>query len=218
MKFKGAIFDLDGTLADSIQDLGDSMNFVLCKQGMPTHTYEAYKYYVGKGIRNLVVESLPKHHRSEALINTCLDQFVSHYEENCLNKTKLYEGTEHVLLTLKTDGIKMAVFSNKREELTRKVVDTLFPSDFFEIVLGARPDLPKKPDPDGALHISTHLDIDPKKIVYLGDTNIDMKTANNAGMYAIGVSWGFRTRGELEAAGARAILDHPRDLLLLMRS
>jgi phosphoglycolate phosphatase len=212
MKFTGVVFDLDGTLVDSIEDLGDSMNHVLRSHDLPVHDYESYKYFVGKGVRNLVISSLPEERRKDNFVDLCLDQMVDHYEGNCLNKTKLYDGIEELLSVLKKDGFRMAVFSNKREALTTKVVDALFASEFFDLVVGARPELPKKPDPAGALLISNHLNLSPEKMVYLGDTNIDMKTANNAGMYAVGVSWGFRTREELEEAGAQVVIDHPDEL------
>jgi phosphoglycolate phosphatase len=213
MKYKGIIFDLDGTLADTLEDLADSMNRVLASQGLPIHSHDAYRYFVGKGVKNLVAETLPPEKRSEEYIAQCYGLIVADYRKNCLVKTRLYEGIAEAVDILRGHGIKMAVFSNKPDELTKKIVEALVGNDHFEMILGAQPGLPVKPDPAGAMLISRHLGIAPGGILYLGDTDIDMMTANNAGMFAVGALWGFRTKEELLESGARAVIGHPHELL-----
>jgi len=213
MKYKGIIFDLDGTLADTLEDLADSMNRVLTLQGLPVHGYDAYRYFIGKGVANLVAETLPQEKRTDELIALCYNLIVADYRTHCLVKTHLYDGIAEALSLLRGNGIKMAVFSNKPDELTKKIVEALAGADNFETVLGARPDIPRKPDPAGAIFICRHFGIAPGSILYLGDTDIDMMTANSAGMFAVGVQWGFRTKEELLGNGARAVIAHPRELL-----
>jgi phosphoglycolate phosphatase len=216
MTFQGVLFDLDGTLADSIEDIADAMNRVLSGHGFPIHDYESYKYFVGSGLRNLVIESLPRADRGKELIERCLKEMIKDYQQNCLNKTRLYDGIRILLTRLQKKGLRMAVFSNKREDLTRHITKALVDSEFFDIVIGARPELPKKPDPSGAFLISEYLNLAPEKLLFLGDTRIDMLTANNAGMYAVGVTWGFREKEELIKGGAREIINHPGELLKII--
>ena len=213
MIFEGVIFDLDGTLADTLEDLADSMNRVLTSQGFPVHSYDAYRYFIGKGVKNLVAETLPQEKRSEEYVARCYDLIVADYRKNYLVKTRLYDGIADLVGRLKGHGIKLAVFSNKPDDLTKRIVEALAGTQNFEMVLGAQAGMPIKPDPAGALFISTHLGIAPGSILYLGDTDIDMMTANNAGMFAVGALWGFRTKEELLESGARAVISHPHELL-----
>ncbi|HOE16089.1 MAG TPA: HAD family hydrolase [Syntrophorhabdaceae bacterium] len=216
MRYKGIIFDLDGTLADTLEDLADSMNRVLALQGLPVHSYDAYRYFIGKGVTNLVAETLPQEKRSEELIIQCYELIVADYWKNYLVKTRLYDGISDVLNILKGQGIKMAVFSNKPDGLTKKIVEALAGNDNFEMVIGAQAGLPVKPDPAGAMLISSHFGIAPGDILYLGDTDIDMMTANNARMVAVGAQWGFRTKEDLLGSGASAVIAHPLELLQIM--
>ena len=213
MRFEGVIFDLDGTLADTLEDLADSMNRVLTMQGLPVHSYDAYRYFIGKGVKNLVAETLPREKRSEEYLSWYYDSVVADYRKNCLVKTRLYDGIADVISRLRGHGIKLAVFSNKPDDLTKRIVEALAGTQNFEMVLGAQAGMPVKPDPAGALLISAHLGIAPGSILYLGDTDIDMMTANNAGMFAVGALWGFRTKDELLESGARAVISHPLELL-----
>jgi len=214
-KLKGIIFDLDGTLANTIEDLADSMNRVLTGEGFPTHSCDAYRYFVGGGVRNLIRLSLPEACRSEMVIDRCYNLMMTDYRDSCFIKTHLYDGVPEVLDKLRIRGIKMAVFSNKVDELTQLFVKELIGSEKFEIIVGARPTIPIKPDPAGALLISKHLGIDPSNMGYIGDSNTDMLTANRAGMFAIGALWGFRTKEELIESGAKKVLSHPLELLEL---
>jgi phosphoglycolate phosphatase len=213
MKCEGVIFDLDGTLADTLEDLADSMNRVLTSQGLPVHSYDAYRYFIGKGVKNLVAETLPQEKRSEEYVARCYDLIVADYRKNYLVKTRLYDGIADLVSRLKGHRVRLAVFSNKPDDLTKRIVEALAGTQNFEMVLGAQAGMPVKPDPAGALFISTHLGIAPGSILYLGDTDIDMMTANNAGMFAVGALWGFRTKDELLESGARAVIGHPHELL-----
>ncbi|MDP4174927.1 MAG: HAD family hydrolase [Bacteroidota bacterium] len=213
MKFEGIIFDLDGTMANTLEDLSDSMNRVLAEKCFPTHSYELYKTIIGKGLRNLVTSSLPEINRTNETIDECYNLMMEDYSNNCLNKTHLYKGFAEVIEKLKQQGIKLAVLSNKIDDLTQRIVDHLADAKNFDVILGAQPDVPPKPDPKGALLIAKRMGIAPENILYIGDTGIDMLTANKAGMKAIGAAWGFRTKKELHDNGAMVILNLPVELL-----
>jgi phosphoglycolate phosphatase len=215
MNFKGVIFDLDGTLVDSLTDLADSMNYVLEKNGFHGHGLHAYKYFIGRGIRNLVINALPEEKRDEETISRCHEQMVAHYNSNCLSKTIPYEGIQELLHALNSKGLKLSVFSNKADEFTKKITYSLFPG-IFEIVRGLTDITLRKPDPSGALAIAGEMNLAPSEIAYLGDTSTDMQTAVNAGMYAVGVLWGFRTKEELLENGAQYLLHNPMELLNLI--
>lgn len=210
---KGLIFDLDGTLANTIEDLADSMNRVLISQGFPIHSCDAYRYFVGAGVRNLVTRALPEDKRAEEIIDRCYKLMMDDYRDNCFIKTQLYEGIAEAIDKLRDRGIKLAVFSNKVDELTQLFVEKLIGSEKFETIIGSQPSIPLKPDPKGALFISERLGITPTNMGYIGDSGTDMLTANSAGMYAIGALWGFRTKDELVNSGAKKVISHPLELL-----
>jgi phosphoglycolate phosphatase len=216
MKYKGIIFDLDGTLADTLEDIGDSMNRVLRQSGFPEHGYEAYRYFVGRGLENLVREALPENSRDGDMVAGCLNTMVDDYRKNCLVKTRLYDGVPEMLDELAHRSIKLAIFSNKADDLTKIIAKGLLDNWDFKAVFGARPGIPRKPDPEGALLASRQMGIGPQDILYLGDTDVDMITADKAGMFAVGALWGFRTGEELLANGAKMLLHHPVDLLNLL--
>ncbi len=218
INFKGIIFDLDGTLANTLEDISDSLNRVLLKNGFQEHDYNTYKKIVGKGLENLVTNSLPEKSREKEIIARCVESMINDYRNNCLSKTKLYPGITEMLDQLKKYDIKAAVFSNKIQELTQKIVSALVKNFNFNVVLGAKPELPRKPDPAGALMICKTLGITPAEMLYVGDSGTDMITANKAGMFAAGVSWGFRTRVELVENGAKILLDNPQELIKALRS
>ncbi|RKE04471.1 HAD family hydrolase [Marinifilum flexuosum] len=210
---KGVIFDLDGTLANSIEDIADSMNQVLEENNFPTHDYATYKTFVGRGIRTLVEKSLPLENRDAKEIEKNFDRMMQVYDENCIVKTCLYPGIKDLLDALSERGIKISVFSNKANALTQKVVKVLLADWKLEYVLGAGGDIPRKPDPKGAILISEKMGIDPSELMYIGDSGVDMATAQNSGMHAVGVLWGFRDMEELLTNGAQTILEKPMDLM-----
>jgi phosphoglycolate phosphatase len=213
MNFKAVIFDMDGTLLDTLADLADSMNQVLKNLGFPEHPREAYKYFVGQGMDILVRKALPPEHLNESLIPQCIEAMREEYGKIWDRNTRPYPGIPELLDALTQRKIPMAILSNKPHDFTRFVAAKLLAKWTFPVILGARPGVPKKPDPAGALEIADILKLSPKEILYLGDTGTDMQTANAAGMFPVGVLWGFRTKSELLAEGAKVLIKHPQELL-----
>lgn len=217
MRFRAAIFDLDGTLLDTLEDIADSANRVLAHHGFPGHNLDAYRHFVGEGVTVLMTRAVPREHQSDpSLIRQCVEEFREDYGRNWKTKTRPYEGVMEMLEALTAGGVKIGVLSNKPDDSTRICVEELLPGIPFEAVMGQREGIPAKPDPAGALQIARTLGAAPEEVLYAGDTPIDMKTALAAGMFAVGVLWGFRSREELEGAGARVLIAHPGDLLKLI--
>lgn len=212
MKFKAVIFDLDGTLVDSLHDIADSINMVLKNNNFPTHSVEKHQSFIGSGVRSLVQKSLPLTHRNEKQIDTCFNSMIEIYRNNCTSKTKPYDGIIELLDNLISRDIKLSVLSNKADELTKKITHTLFPN-YFDPIIGLTSEALKKPNPTVVLEISKNLGIKPEETIYVGDTGIDMQTANSANMFAVGVTWGFRPKEELILNGAKHILNNPIDLI-----
>ncbi|HEX9715177.1 MAG TPA: HAD family hydrolase [Desulfurivibrionaceae bacterium] len=215
-RHKCVLFDLDGTLVDSLADLANSMNRVLIRQGFAAHPAQAYRYFVGDGIIKLVQRALPAEAQQEDVIQDCAQKMRQEYALHWADTTRPYPGIAELLDTLAGRGIEMAILSNKPDELTQKVVRTLLPQWDFAAVAGARETIPRKPDPVGALRIAKLLRRKPADFLYLGDTNTDMQTARAAGMFAIGALWGFRTAEELKENGAQALLSVPIELCPLL--
>jgi phosphoglycolate phosphatase len=215
MKFKGIIFDLDGTLVNSLEDIADAMNSVLQGLNHPTHSYAAYQYFIGSGLRNLVSKALPVTHNNETHINQCYHLMVDVYRNNCTIKTKAYDGIFELLDELKSRNIKLSVFSNKADDLTKEITATLFP-DYFNPIIGLTTEALKKPNPFKTVEISNSLGLKAEEIIFVGDSGIDMQTATNANMFAVGVSWGYRSAEELIADGAKQVLNQPADLLAIL--
>ena len=213
MNYRAVIFDLDGTLADTLEDIADNMNRALVAHGFPTHNYDDYRFFVGNGLRNLVTCSLPEHARTDEIVDACHDRMVIEYNMNYIVKTRLYDGIPELLDTLSSRQIKMAVLSNKADPLTQKICDQLLKYWKFEIIMGANDRFPRKPNPASALFVSEQIGIMPAGICYLGDSDVDMKTAIAAGFYPVGAGWGFRSKEELTANGAKHIIYYPADLL-----
>lgn len=219
MRYNAVLFDLDGTLLDTLDDLGDSMNAVLAARGFPTHPIALFSEFVGDGVVNLVRRSLPPGPReSQAIVNELVPLMRKEYSLRWKAKTRPYDGIPELLDGLKERGVRMAVLSNKPHPATVEVVAHFFPRWEFDATLGARPDVPIKPDAGAALEVSRMLGIPPAEFLYLGDTNTDMQTARAAGMYAVGVLWGFRSAEELAASGAERLVSDPREVLSLLVS
>jgi phosphoglycolate phosphatase len=212
--FKAIIFDLDGTLLDTVDDISDSANSVLKRYNFSTYTPAQYKLFVGDGMETLVSRLLPKNKKNnKQLIKKIVSEIKVEYAKNWNKKTKIYPGIKSLLSTLSKKGIKMCVLSNKPEKFTKLMVQHFFPKTKFEFVFGARDGVPKKPDPALALKIVKNLNLFPSEFIYLGDTKTDMQTATNAGMVAVGVLWGFRTKKELIKSGAKFVVRYPREVL-----
>lgn len=206
--YKTVLFDLDGTLLNTIDDLADSANRVCAAHGWPQHDTAQYRYFVGNGIPKLVERFSPADCRSPAQLAATLAEFDQVYGAHMHDKTAPYPGIPELLARLKAAGVRMAVFSNKADEFARAVVARYFDADLFEIVRGALPDVPTKPAPEGTRALMASLGAAPDgSVLYVGDSNVDADTAHNAGLPCCGVLWGFRTREELTAAGAEYLAE-----------
>ena len=214
MRFKAAVFDLDGTLLDTIEDLTDCMNAALARMGYPGHSVEECKLLVGDGLESFVERALPEAVKDDPDANGRLaDLLKQEYVRHGVVKTKPYDGIPELLDELIRRGLSLAVLSNKPHPSTDSVVKIFLSRWPFRVVVGARNGIARKPDPGSALEIARLLEAAPEEILYLGDSNTDMLTANAAGMFAVGVLWGFRSAEELKANGARVLIEKPADLL-----
>ncbi|MCL6589989.1 MAG: HAD family hydrolase [Firmicutes bacterium] len=213
MNYRGVIFDLDGTLLNTLEDLADSMNLVLRQNGFPQHAIHLYKTFIGDGVINLVRRTLPVESINQAAISQYVAEVRQEYDKRWANKTRPYPQIPELLQELQNQKIRMAVFTNKPDAPAKLMIQHFFPGCPFEIVCGAKPEVPLKPDPTGALAIAKEMNISPEEFLYLGDTGTDMKTAQAAGMYPIGALWGFRTAEELLKNGAKLLLERPEQLL-----
>lgn len=207
---KAVIFDLDGTLVDSIKDIAVSMNSALEKYNLPIHSVEKYKYFVGNGVPKLVERAIPKEELNEQIFNDVHKAFSEYYREN-LDNTTPFDGIIDSLNTLKSRGMRLALISNKRDVFTQSIAKNLF-GDFFDIVLGNNDEYPLKPNPVSTLAILKEFGILPCETVFLGDSGVDMETAVNSGCFPVGVAWGLRTEQELLESGAKHILHSPSEI------
>lgn len=214
MRYRAAIFDLDGTLLDTLADLADSMNAVLSDLGMPIHPVDPYRYFVGDGMLNLARRAAPAG-TEEAVVEKMVLMMDEKYAGNWDRKTRPYDGVPEMLAALRARGLRLAMLSNKPDSFTKIMARHYF-TDMFDIVLGARAGVPRKPDPAAALEIAGLFGLEPAAFLYFGDTNTDMRTGLAAGMHTIGVSWGFRPVAELREAGAEAIIEHPAQISALL--
>ena len=212
-RFKAIIYDLDGTLLDSMADIADSMNRVLEKAGFPPHPLEAYRYFIGDGMDILVERCIPEKDRSPDVLSTCLTDMRATYGQRWKNKTRPYSGISDLLNHCAARGLKLGILSNKPDEATQKTVDYFLPADSFTAIYGARPDIPKKPDPRGAELIARQMGVEPGECLFLGDMPVDMQTAVAADMYPVGALWGLRTADELMAGGAQMLAVTPTALV-----
>lgn len=215
---KAVLFDLDGTLLDTIDDLAESMNHVLASLGFPGHSVSAYKLFVGDGVEILAQRALPQAARDEKTLQACVAAMGREYGARWDAKTRPYDGIPELLEQLTARGLRLAVLSNKVEETTQVVIRRFFKPGTFDYVAGARPGIPKKPDPGGAIEIARRMGLPASDFLYVGDTSTDMRTALGAGMFAVGALWGFRERPELEQSGAQAMIARPSGLLDLLNS
>ncbi len=217
MRIAAALFDLDGTLLDTLADLGNCMNTALTRLGYPEHPLERYRYFVGDGMETLARRCLAEATDDEAVVARLVAEMRREYGRRWALATRPYDGVPGMLTELAAMGLRLAVLSNKPHDFTGRVVTHFFPDHRFEVVWGARPEFAKKPDPAGALALAAAMDLAPAAFVYLGDTNTDMQTARAAGMLPVGACWGFRDAAELSASGARYLVWHPTEVVDLVR-
>lgn len=207
------LFDLDGTLIDSLADIAGSANTVLESLGHPTHPAPVYKTFIGDGVAMLFRRALPGGLAEPPLIDRCVAAFHEVYGARWDAETRPYPGIAALLDALVARGLPLGVLSNKPQDFTSLCVSRLLPDWSFQAVVGDRPGQARKPAPDGALSIARELGLPPEQIVYIGDSSVDMRTAVAAGMVPVGVTWGFRSADELRATGARFLIDQPAELL-----
>ncbi len=214
---KACIFDLDGTLADTLNTIADYGNRALKAHGYKEIEIEKYKYLTGDGKDELIKKMLNMVGDYELLgFNAVRKTYEQLYELDVINGTKVFDGIKELLLNLKKKHLKIAVLSNKSHNMVLKVVENLFGRGFFDACLGNIDNIKRKPQPDGAILIMEQFNILPKECLYVGDTDVDMKTGVSAGMHSVGVIWGFRSREELELNGAEYIVSKPSEILDLL--
>ncbi len=212
--FSGILFDLDGTLLDSLKDIANAMNTVLERHGYPTHPLEDYNHHVGDGMDTLARRVLPPEHAPDPEIRSrIVREMKRQYSDTWYHWSAPYPGIHELLSQLTALPLKLGVLSNKPDEFTTVIVEHFFPLVSWAAVRGARPGIPIKPAPDAALDIAREWELAPEQIIFVGDTSTDVRTAVNAGMPCIGVTWGFRDREELLHHGAKWIVDHPAEIV-----
>jgi phosphoglycolate phosphatase len=207
--FDAALFDLDGTLADTLADIAAAMNAVLTARDLPTHDHAAYRSMVGEGVAVLAARAAPG--ASVDLVAA----FRERYLAGLVVETRPFDGVTEALAALAASGKQLAVLSNKPHDATVHIVAQLFPTIAFAAVWGQRPELPRKPDPTAAVALAAVLHTPPARCAFVGDTAVDMETAVRAGMIGVGALWGYRERAELVAAGARHLCATPSELVTL---
>ncbi len=214
VSLKAVIFDLDGTLLDTLDDLAESLNAMLAGLGYRQHSVEAVKGFIGDGMENLVRRAAPEDAAiDDALVARCLSVYKEEYGKRWNVKTRAYEGIPVLLAELQRRGVPMGVLSNKADAFTKLCIAEYFPGVTFSAVLGQREGIPKKPDPSGALEIGALWGFPVDEVAFVGDSPVDIRTATGAGMFAVGVDWGFRPAAQLRDCGAATILGEPGDLL-----
>ncbi|NMD38905.1 MAG: HAD family hydrolase [Christensenellaceae bacterium] len=207
-KLEAVFFDLDGTLVNTITDLANAYNYALEKLSLPKQNEADYKYFVGDGSLNCAIRASNNSELAHEVHRIALE----YYDEHLIDYSEPYTGVYDAIEVLLNRGIKMAVLSNKPDFATKKIINTLFPKGTFVLVQGKEDTMKLKPNPSHLLSMCEEMDVDPRNCVFVGDTNVDMKTANNANMIAVGVEWGFRTIEELEQHGADVILEEPAEI------
>ncbi len=209
------IFDLDGTLLNTLDDLTDSVNYALAQLGKPLHTCDEIRMMVGNSVNYLIEKAMPEG-SGENEIESCLKIYEKHYHANMNNKTAPYAGVLDMLSALKARGIKMAVVSNKSDGFTKSLVKQFF-GEYITTAIGRSELFPRKPAPDSVLHAMKLLGSEKESTLYVGDSEVDAVTARNAGVPCVGCLWGFRDRDTLEKEGARYIISEPKELVNILK-
>ena len=209
---KLVIFDLDGTLLNTIEDLGNAANYALSQNGYPTHSLASYPFFVGNGVRNLIRKALPDDMRTDSIIESLLKDFKEYYNEHNTDCTKPYDGIEELLRNLQDNGVKMAVASNKYQQATEKIIASYFGDIDFVAVYGQRDGVNVKPDPSVVFSILSDAKVPKSEVLYVGDSGVDMETARRACVDSVGVTWGFRSEKELNEYHADMIVNKASDI------
>jgi len=213
LRASAAIFDLDGTLLDTLGDLADAVNAAMLKHGFAEHSEEAVRRFIGNGASTLIRRAVPESVRDDDGVHAaCLATFHEIYGDNYANRTRPYDGIKELIGALRNQGVPLGILSNKPHDFTKLCSEAYFKGE-IDVVLGQRDSVPKKPDPAGAIEIAQLLGVAPAQCAYIGDSEVDIQTAQAAGMMAIGVSWGFRPLEELEAENPDKIINTPTEIL-----
>lgn len=215
---KLAVFDLDGTLLNTIQDIANSCNYALNELGYPQRSVEEITTFVGNAIFKLIERAIPENiDKTPEKVDEIYDIYKGYYQKHQTDNTVPFEGIPELLDKLRADGIKLAVFSNKTHSATVEIINEIFP-DIMEVTMGRREGYPVKPDPTTLLEIMDSCGVKPNETAYIGDSNVDMQVGNNAGAHTFGVSWGYQTVEMLEDAGAKKVVDNPEELYKEIKS
>jgi len=213
MTYRGIVFDLDGTLINSIQDICNSMNKVLQSHDFPVFDIEAYKMVIGNGIEQLVHDTIPPERRTKKIIEELTGEMKVIYDLHYMENTTVYFGIPELLDNLCSLKIKTAILSNKPHDYTLKICNELFGNWTFDYILGLSDQFPRKPNPLSSLYILNYLNLNPNEVLFVGDSGIDIQTALNSGMLPLGVTWGYKAKMEMTKAGAKDIIEKPSDIL-----
>ena len=215
--YKACIFDLDGTLTDTLESLTYSVNATLGELGLSPITSKQCESFIGSGARMLVKRSIEAAGGEETLLDEAMTVYGRIFDAHCTYRVIPYDGIEKMLETLQEKGLKLAVLSNKPHKQTIKVVTSIFGEELFSFIQGQREDVPRKPDPTGAFMVAEALNVQPKECLYIGDSDVDMQTGCAAGMDAVGVTWGFRSREVLKVHGATYLADRPEEVIEIVK-
>lgn len=210
------IFDLDGTLLNTLGDLRAATNHALEVRGLPPHSMEEIRQFIGNGIRLLICRAMPEG-TPEAEIDAALDDFKAYYAAHIHDRTVPYDGIPQLLTALRKRGIKVAVLSNKIDSASQQLIEYFFPGK-TDVVFGEHVGVPRKPDPTSCRMVMQQLSVQPEQVLYVGDSGTDMQTAKNAGLYAVGVTWGFRSKEVLLEYGADVLVHRPEQILQILDS
>jgi len=213
MNIKAVIFDLDGTLLNSVEDIADALNFTLKRYGLSQHKVNDVQDWIGEGAIELIRKAIPEDKIASLDVPRFLWEYREQYRLNCAVKSRVYEGIPSLLDSLKGNQISLNILSNKPHELTILVSEKFFSKWHFENILGMRENIPRKPDPAGVLEIVRNLKIHTPELLYIGDSGTDIETAKNANIMVAAVTWGFRPRTELESFSPNFIVNHPSEIL-----
>lgn len=215
---KAVLFDLDGTLIDSLADIAGAINQMLDARGWPQCEVELFRQMVGDGMDRLVERALPPHARTPEMIHTCVEEYRAYYDKRWQQETRPYLGIPELLAELRASGLRLGVISNKAHRFTVPMTEHFFGSECFDLILGQRAEVLRKPDPAAGLEAARMLGCSPAECAYVGDSGIDMEFARNSGMMGIGVRWGFRSEHELMENGAVHLVSAPLEILACVKA
>ena len=214
-KIRAVLFDLDGTLSNTLNDLAASVNHALAAHGYPVHEVPAYRYFVGNGAYLMIQRALPENARDDANVKRLQETFLAYYAVHSQDTTGPYDGVTELVERLRREGYATAVVTNKPDAAAQDIVASMFPG-LFDVVIGQRDGIPTKPDPAMPHLVMDKLGVSPEECVFMGDSNVDILTGANSGAHAVGVLWGFRDREELLAAGAEDLIEKPDELMAVL--